>query len=783
MPIRYRALRALLANSSVALSVVGVLLLATIWWGTFMFAEFESEAATRATRASTVELAETYEAQVARTLREIGHALRLVRHAVAQQQALGRGVGAPVLPALEANELLPPSLLFTIARTDEHGAVIESTRPLPDTSVAGMDFFEQQRDYDSPVVGMPWRDPATGGSLLPFSYRVSAADGAFAGIAVVLVDPEFFVASFDQARIGTHGRIGLLGADGFCRILRQGGASSSGSQVDIERLARSAETPATIEWDGARGYLSARPLYDFPLFVVVGLSEADGLAAAGAANGSHIRRALFGSALVLLVLGALGRVGWTMQRARTRAAEEQAAHAARVEHLAFHDSLTELPNRAYFTRFLTQTIALSKRNGRQFGVFLLDLDRFKVINDTLGHGAGDELLREISSRLKSVLRESDFVARIGGDEFVILVPETTAERQLSRVAERILEATSRPVSLPGSEVRVTVSIGIALFPDDGGDHEALLKHADVAMYHAKAEGKNNYQFYSEKLNEHSLGRLALEADLASALNNNEFVVHYQARVDARSNQIVGAEALVRWNRPGVGLVPPLEFIPVAEETGQIVEIGKWVLREACRQCVAWHQEGFPGLRMSVNLSARQFSDRVLLDDLQSALQQSRMPPELLELEITESMLMRDAEQAKRVLGAVRGLGARTALDDFGTGYSSLSTLKHFPFDVIKIDAAFVRGALADQQDRSLTDAVIAVGHALGLRVVAEGVESAEHAQFLRARRCDELQGYFFNRPLPADEFAALLRGWQADAPASAASVQPIRRTGRAGKIK
>lgn len=779
MQMRYRALRALLANSSVALGVVGVLLLATIWWGTYNFAAFERESAVRATRASAVELAETYEAQVARTLREIGHALRLVRREISQQQALGRGARTPMLSALEGEDLLPPGLLFTVARTDEHGAIIESTGELPAESVAGRDFFELQREFDSPVVGMPWQDPASGGSLLPFSYRVPAADGSFSGVVVVLVDPEFFVNAYDQDRIGAHGMIGLVGADGYCRIRRQAGVSTSGNRVDLARLAGTAETPAEMEWGGMRGYLSARPLYDFPLSVVVGLSEADGLAAVRKANARHVRRALAGSAFVLAILGALGRIGWVMQRARARAVEEQAAHAAHVEHLALHDSLTGLPNRAYFGRYLAETIALGRRRGSKAGVLLLDLDRFKIVNDTLGHGAGDELLREISARVKSVLRTSDFVARFGGDEFVILVPEAKTERELSRVAERVLEATSRPTALSGNDVRVTASMGIALFPDDGDDDETLLKHADVAMYHAKAEGKNNYQFYSEKLNQNSRDRLALEAGLASAIMHDEFVVHYQARVDARTNLIVGAEALVRWNRPGVGLVPPLEFIPVAEETGQIVEIGKWVLREACRQCVAWHGEGFTGLRMSVNLSARQFGERTMLEHLQATLQQTRMPPGRLEFEITESMLMRDVEQAKQILGALRHLGARTAIDDFGTGYSSLSTLKHFPLDVIKVDAAFVRGALHDRQDRSLTEAIIAVGHALGLRVVAEGVETVEHADLMRARGCDELQGYFFNKPLPPGDFAAMLRSWSPD---GAPSVEPALRAAGAGKI-
>jgi diguanylate cyclase (GGDEF)-like protein len=751
-----------LTDAPVMAGIMGVLLLLVIWWATFYLVITERETARRTIITSNVELTETYEAQVARILREIGQALRLVRY------TLERGTQPPVLPTLEAKDLLPTSLLFTVAYADASGEVIETTGKLPGSSFAGMDFFEVQRDRDAPVVGLPWTDTEPGKTLLPFSYRVSAPDGSFAGIVVLLVKAAFFVSAYDDyARLGDQGLIGLIGTDGVFRIRRTGNALSSGD--DIESVGLAVDVPGTwspasqhrVERDGMRSIISVQPLLDFPVAIIVGLSEDEWFAETAAETQMHILRGLGASALVITVLFILGRMGWQVQQARMRAFEKQVEHSAHVEYLAFHDMLTGLPNREYFTQFLADTINQSHRYERKLAILLLDLDRFKFVNDTLGHSVGDDLLKEIASRLKQALRDSDFIARHGGDEFVILVPEVKSERELPEVVARVLELISEPFRLKGREIRTSASIGVSIFPEDGQDEESLLQCADIAMYHAKSEGKNNYQFYSSKISENSIDRLALETGLAYAIENNEFVLFYQGRLDTRSNRIVGAEALVRWKRPGVGLVPPLGFIPIAEETGQIIAIGKWVLHEACRQCVTWHRNGYPGLRMSVNLSARQFADDGMFDDLNTVLERTSMDPNLLELEITESMLMRDVEQASRTLAELRKLGIRIAVDDFGTGYSSLSTLKQFPLDVIKIDGSFVGGVVDDHQAQSLIGAIIAVGESLNLRVVAEGAETHAEATFLRAKNCDEIQGYFVNRPTPAARFAKLLGSWEA----------------------
>lgn len=738
-------------GTPMAFIVIGVLLLGTIWVATHKFGTIERETSERAMVTSVAELADTYEAQVARTLREIGHTMRMIRHEVA-------GGHGQVLAPLQANDLLPSSLLFTVAYTGADGVVVESTHALAGTDLSGFDFFEAQRHSDAPSVGQPWQHPQTGEAVLPFSHRIETIDGGFAGIVLVLVDAAYFVSAYDSAKFGDHGVLGLVGADGVTRVDRRGddiriGEAATASAL-IGQLPEAGGDAAmrVVDHDGTRYLVRLQPLFDFPLVAMVGLSEPERLAAAAGAMRGHVLRAVVASAVVVLVLALLGQMSWQVQLGRARAMAEQAEHATQVEHLAFHDSLTGLPNRALFARFVEESIRQSQRYRRQLAILLLDLDRFKVVNDTLGHNAGDEMLQEIAHRLKHDLRESDFVARLGGDEFVVLLPEYHDEAEVAEAAQRILNAVNGAIRIDGREVRMTASIGVALAPADGLDEETLLKHADIAMYHAKSQGKNAFKFYSSKLSESAVDRLAIEAGLGRAIENGEFVLHYQARVDAANDRIVGAEALLRWHRPGIGMVPPLSFIPIAEETGQIVAIGNWVLREACRQCMEWHRAGFSDFRVAVNLSARQFQDEGMLAEVRQVLTDTGMKPELLEFEITESMLMLDVERASSILGELRTVGTRTSIDDFGTGYSSLSTLKQFPLDVIKIDGSFVRGALEDRQDRSLTEAIVAVGHALDLTIVAEGVETAGHAELVRTLGCDELQGYHINRPLPALEF-------------------------------
>jgi diguanylate cyclase (GGDEF)-like protein/PAS domain S-box-containing protein len=429
----------------------------------------------------------------------------------------------------------------------------------------------------------------------------------------------------------------------------------------------------------------------------------------------------------------------------------------RIQFLANHDALTALPNRAMFSEVLNLAIQNARRYNRNFAVLFIDLDRFKNINDTLGHDAGDKLLQEMGTRLTHTVRASDVVARLGGDEFVVLVQEVAEPKQVAAVARKILSALVEPMSIQGQECRVTASIGICTYPSEGHNEQSLMKNADIAMYRAKEDGKNNYKFYSEEINIHTFERMALETSLRRGLERNEFFLHYQAKLDLHTRRITGVEALVRWQHPDLGVVPPVQFIPLAEETGLIVPIGKWVLNTACAQNVAWQRDGLPPLSMAVNLSARQFNHEDLVKDIADALKNSGMKPELLELELTESMVIQNPERAGKVLAEIKKMGVRLAIDDFGVGYSSLTHLKRFPIDTLKVDRSFIHDLPQDPEDKAICQAIIAMGKSLNLTVVAEGVETLEQQTFLHDNNCDEMQGFFFSKPIPSDQFAALLR--------------------------
>ncbi len=426
---------------------------------------------------------------------------------------------------------------------------------------------------------------------------------------------------------------------------------------------------------------------------------------------------------------------------------------ARIHFLAHHDALTGLPNRVLLQDRLGQAMSIAARDGRQVAVMFLDLDRFKLINDSLGHDVGDTLLEEVARRLSAVLRQGETVARLGGDEFVIVLPGLHDTDAAALVASRVLEALGEPLAIRNQAFHVTGSIGISLFPRDGDTVEALLRNADTAMYHAKELGRANFQYYTAALNAIVTERVRMETDLRGGLERGEFVVHYQPQVDARSTRIVGAEALVRWAHPVHGMISPARFIPVAEDTGLIVPLGAFVLREACRQAARWRNQFGESMRMGVNLSARQFSSgEDLIDLVRDALAESGLPPDQLELEITESMLMERPDEATALLGRLSELGVRLAIDDFGTGYSSLSYLKRFAIDRLKVDQSFIQDLSDDPNDAAIVEAVISLARSLKLEVIAEGVETREHLDQLRAWGCFDVQGFLFSKPLPAAEF-------------------------------
>ncbi len=428
-----------------------------------------------------------------------------------------------------------------------------------------------------------------------------------------------------------------------------------------------------------------------------------------------------------------------------------------LRHLATHDVLTGLPNRVLLDDRIGQCIALADRQGQTFAVIVLDLDRFKVVNDSFGHRVGDELLREVAQRLKSVVREIDTVARLGGDEFVLIITQSPERDEIQAVASRIIEVMQAPVRIAGVEIHTSPSIGIAVYPHDASTTETLLAHADAAMYYAKQQGRNNFQYFVPRMNTATQEKVRLESDMHVALEQKQFELHYQPKVNTATGVMHGAEALLRWTHPEHGVIPPSKFIPIAEECGLIGALGAWVVREACRQARAWQLDGLPPLRIAVNISASQFRQGDIVSIIRDALDAVGLEARFLEIELTESVVMSDPEESIAILEKLSTMGVLVSIDDFGTGYSSMSYLRRFPIDKIKIDRGFISEAMSRPDDASIVRAIVSLAHNLRLKVVAEGVESSEQLEFLKTLGCDQYQGFHYSPALPASQFLALAR--------------------------
>ena len=746
-----------LTEPHVLFPALTVLALALIWGVTFQLIRVERASARAAAATATAELVNTYEAQVVRALREIDQTVKFVKYVYET-----RGTGA-ALSELKARALLPPELIFVVRIVNSDGGVVASTRSAQALPGPNSQYLSALRNSDTLWIAQPRKNPASPDWTLQFGRRLNTAEGRFAGAVLLAVDASYFVSGYDASQLGQHGLLGLLGTDGVFRARRTAETLTAGDAVNYAAAVPGADQAdptvslSNNSWDGVRRYTGAQQLYEFPLAVIVGLSEEEQLAAVERSARVYLWRAAIGSGLLVLVSTLLGRLSWQLARSRERESEAKVQHAQRVEYLAYHDGLTALPNRSLFNKLLSQAIRRARRYEGQLAVAFIDLDRFKQINDTLGHEAGDELLKEVANRLKACLRDSDTVARLGGDEFVVLLTDLGEEQYAATVARKIITAIARPFVLLGQEFHVTASIGISTYPQDAQDEHTLTKNADMAMYQAKEDGKNTFQFYCEKLNANSLERLTLESSLRHALERQEFELHYQARRDRVTGQITGMEALLRWQHPDLGIVAPMQFLPLAEETGLIVPIGRWVLRTACRQNVNWQRQGLPRLSIAVNLSARQFGDEHLLRDIAAIVEETGMEAGLLEVEVHESLLIRDVENTLRILTALKAMGVKIAIDDFGTGYSSLATLQRFPLDTIKIDRSFVRDLALRNDPSTVTEAIIAMGKSLSLTVVAQGVETKEQAELLRERACDEFQGFYFSKPVSAQQFTELLQ--------------------------
>jgi len=471
---------------------------------------------------------------------------------------------------------------------------------------------------------------------------------------------------------------------------------------------------------------------------------------------SHVPLVLDNFIIPILVGAAIGLfVGLYHHRLRQREARLQEAYDD-IWHSAYYDQLTGLPNRALLLDRLRRAVVHAHRQGETLAVLLLDIDRFKRINESLGHSLGDQLLLLVAERIAGCIRESDTVARLGGDEFVVLLPDLKHPDDAALVANKILETVAAPLELHDQEVFCSCSIGIIMAPLDGNDEETILKHADIAMYKAKDSGGNCFRFYSWYMNQQATERLAMEASMQRGLERGDFFLHFQPQVDLRSGRIVGFEALLRWKTPEIGLISPALFIPLAEETGFILPLGEWVLRTACQQAVTWQRPGQPPIQVAVNLSIRQFRQKNLVETVTAVLAETGLSPSLLELELTESCFIDQPDEAMAVLHELSRMGVKLSIDDFGTGYSSLAYLKLCPIDHLKIAIHFVREITTNPDDAAIAEAIIAMSHAMGIRVIAEGIETPEQRMFLELKHCDLAQGFLFARPMPAEDVTRLL---------------------------
>ena len=604
--------------------------------------------------------------------------------------------------------------------------------------------------FGQTVIGRLARKP-----VMPIARHIYAADGTFLGIIVVLIPPDVLTNLNKSIDLGPHGVMSMIGLDR--RIRARFSADSPDGTKGIGASLAAQPIPATLGHDAIGSYTHPGVLDgitrvyaysrvgSYPLIVIVGLDLDRQLAAWRSSTTMIILLRLFAT-LLLAGLGA-----YLIREFRIRA-----AHQAQSTYSAEHDFLTGLPNRTLLNDRLNQVIALARRHKNQVAVLFLDLDGFKHVNDSLGHRIGDRLLQSIALRLAACIRGSDTISRQGGDEFVALLSDIERPEDAAVTARRMLRSVAAAHAIDQHDLHITTSIGVSVYPEDGLDADALIKHADAAMYQAKAQGRDSYQFFTPAMSVRAVERQAIEEGLRRALERHEFALHYQPKIDLKTGAITGAEALLRWTHPTRGSVPPATFIPIAEDCGLILPIGAWVLRAACRQAQAWAAAGLPPATMAVNVSAMEFQDKMFLENLLAILRESGLEPGFLEVELTESVLMKHAETAASTLHRLRESGVKVAIDDFGTGYSSLGYLRKFPLDVLKIDQSFVRQISTAGEDTAIVTAVIVMAHSLKLRVVAEGVEQPEELAFLRAHKCDEAQGYYFSRPVPAAVFARLL---------------------------
>ena len=645
---------------------------------------------------------------------------------------------------LRRMDSIPEAQALSLRIVDADGKVRWSAgegAALPNAQVGDRNYFLRQKTDPETglVISEPITSRITGQWVMVLSRRLPAPDGRFIGLAQAAIRADHIQFLFETLNIGQNGSIGLYDTD--MRLVAR-------HPVDPHQLGRAYPLTHIIEGlqagresgtysvvsrvDGVEREYTYRKLGHLPFVVLIGLAPQDFLAA-------WWRKALFYAVSLLALTVELAGLIWLARKF---------SHD-RISYLVTHDSLTDLPNHHLLEDHLPRPGDIDGHG--PMALLAVDLDHFKNINDTLGHEVGDRLLRALAERLRSGLRDTDTVTRQGGDEFVVLLKGVQGSDLVAQRAGQLLDTVARPFLIDGRELVTTASIGIALFPADGADLGTLLKNADTALHQAKAVGRNTYQFFATEMNARVAARLETEGKLRKALPRQELMLHYQPQFETASRRLVGFEALLRWQPPEGGMVPPGRFIPIAEETGLIVPIGEWVLRQACLQNKAWQDMGLPPVVMAVNLSAVQFRQTDLVAMVRAILEDTGLDPRWLELEVTESVLMHDIERVIAILHDLKALGVKLSIDDFGTGYSSLSYLKRFPIDKIKIDQSFVRDVERSSDDAAIVQAVIAIASRMGMRAIAEGVETGDHLDCLHAFGCDEVQGFLFSPAVAPDQ--------------------------------
>ncbi|MGE5476669.1 MAG: putative bifunctional diguanylate cyclase/phosphodiesterase [Bacteroidales bacterium] len=744
------------ANNTASLAqrlLVGMVLLC-LWGGFAILLAFDLKAS-RDSEYQTVardagNLTRLLERQLGGTVEKIDVVLREAARDYAGEMAggagtLGREAGNRDL--LRRMESIPEAQEQSLRIIAADGSVMWSagaSASLPKVHVGDRAYFlKQKSDADAGmVISEPILSRFTGKWVMTLSRRLPSPDGSFIGLVQTAIRADHIQSLFESLNLGDNASVGLYDTD--MRLIAR-------HPVEPEQLGKAYALTQIMDGlkaghvtgnysvasrvDGVQREYTWRKMDNVPFVLLVGLAPQDFLAA-------WRRKALFYAISLFAMTVELGGLIWLARKF---------SHD-RISYLVSHDSLTDLPNRQQLEEHLPERPGES---ATAMALLALDLDHFKNINDTLGHDVGDRLLRALAERLRSSLRDTDTVTRQGGDEFVVLLKGAQGSAVVAQRAGNLLDTVARPFLIDGHELVTTASIGIALYPADGDDLGTLLKNADTALHQAKAAGRNTYQFFASEMNTRVAARLQTESGLRKALPRNELTLHYQPQFETSSRRLVGFEALLRWRHPEAGMVAPGRFIPIAEETGLIVPIGEWVLREACRQNKTWQDQGLPPVVMAVNLSAVQFRQNDLVAMVRAILEDTGLDPRWLELEVTESVLMHDIDRVIAILHDLKGLGVNLSIDDFGTGYSSLNYLKRFPIDKIKIDQSFVRDVERSSDDAAIVQAVIAIANRMGMRAIAEGVETGDHFDCLHSFGCDEVQGFLFSpavEPAQAERF-------------------------------